>query len=93
MEHKLKIKSCSAVDSYNIKEESIFHYVIKKALALPFQNEGKGRVIDLESLLKAPKNGSYLQIMKEIMGEHKRRLLLGEPDYIELYLKHFPILN
>ena len=48
----------------------------------------------LDKLLMAEhRDRKYLDILKGVMEEHSRRLILGEPDYIELYLKHYPIVN
>ena len=37
--------------------------------------------------------GKYLEAMKKMKKPNKNLLLLGEPDYIDLYLKHFPIIT
>ena len=34
-----------------------------------------------------------LDVMKQLVKESRNLLLLGEPDYIDLYLKHFPIVT
>ena len=74
---------------FNAKEERIFHFILKKALGHNLAN------CQLVSLIRTGKKDgagdlclSYLPRSMDL-----KILLLGEPGYIELYLKHYPIVS
>ena len=79
----------SDIAVYRVRDERIYHYILKKSIT-----SCKELAVKLDKLLRSPQNGQlYLEQLRKKLAECQTLLLLGEPDYIQLYLSHYPIVE
>ena len=91
--NNIRIRSGRDINEYKCKEEMIFHYVLKRSLIgfndffdVPFDKILKTQISGGQSQLN-------LALLQKKIDQARTVLFLGEPDYIQLYLKYYPIVK
>lgn len=93
----MRIRSEREVHIYKAKDERIFNYILKKCVGSCDSEFGE----PLEKLLKMITSSStakggepyLLSLLRKKIMDCQTILLLGEPDYIQLYLSYYPIVT
>ena len=81
----LKLETGRSCYDYNLSEEPIVVYMLKKARQTSPTNVNLLRTSDGKV--------NFLKWMQNMTAKSGKLLPLGEPDYVEVYLKYFPILT